>query len=201
MATASIIYEELVYWNRSALCFFLSIHFQKQSAEQEGEEYTVEKILDKMVKQGKVFYLIKWKGYPIQESTWEPEENCVRFSFWSLSFNFFFVFLYRSTFLCYIPLVGVWCLTSQCFHMFPHNPADNKVEWAGMLQGRWYSQTLFLVVCVPANFHTTVHCVEWYVSPTWIIFGVSVINVLLRNMFSQYVSVYFTLCYSSDYKR
>uniref|UniRef100_A0A0M3I5D1 Chromo domain-containing protein n=1 Tax=Ascaris lumbricoides TaxID=6252 RepID=A0A0M3I5D1_ASCLU len=48
----------------------------KQSAEQEGEEYTVEKILDKMVKQGKVFYLIKWKGYPIQESTWEPEENC-----------------------------------------------------------------------------------------------------------------------------
>uniref|UniRef100_A0A915AGZ8 Chromo domain-containing protein n=1 Tax=Parascaris univalens TaxID=6257 RepID=A0A915AGZ8_PARUN len=47
-----------------------------QSDEQQGEEYIVEKILDKMVQQNQVFYLIKWKGYPVEESTWEPEENC-----------------------------------------------------------------------------------------------------------------------------
>uniref|UniRef100_A0A914RA76 Chromo domain-containing protein n=1 Tax=Parascaris equorum TaxID=6256 RepID=A0A914RA76_PAREQ len=29
-----------------------------------------------MVQQNQVFYLIKWKGYPVEESTWEPEENC-----------------------------------------------------------------------------------------------------------------------------
>ena len=47
-------------------------------SEDEGEEeaeYVVEKICDKRVdNDGKVHYLLKWKGWP--KPTWEPEENC-----------------------------------------------------------------------------------------------------------------------------
>jgi hypothetical protein len=41
------------------------------------EEYEVEKILDMKQKgQGcKMHYLIKWKGYPTSDNSWEPEEN------------------------------------------------------------------------------------------------------------------------------
>lgn len=51
---------------------------QKDSTQQddvEPEEYTVEKILDKRVRQGRIEYLLKWKGYPDSENTWEPKEN------------------------------------------------------------------------------------------------------------------------------
>ena len=37
--------------------------------------YTVEKILDCKVAKGKKKYRIKWKGYPLSESTWEPAEH------------------------------------------------------------------------------------------------------------------------------
>jgi len=37
--------------------------------------YEVEKILDKSFSNGKIKYLIKWVGYPKEESTWEPLEN------------------------------------------------------------------------------------------------------------------------------
>ena len=42
------------------------------------EEYEVEEILDKRKHYGKIQYLIKWKGYPLSEASWEPEEylNC-----------------------------------------------------------------------------------------------------------------------------
>ena len=42
---------------------------------EEEKEYIVEKILHKDIDEnGKVKYLLKWKGWP--KPTWEPEENC-----------------------------------------------------------------------------------------------------------------------------
>jgi len=40
-----------------------------------GEEFSVERILDKRVRSNKVEYLIKWEGYPDSENTWEPHDN------------------------------------------------------------------------------------------------------------------------------
>ncbi len=37
--------------------------------------YTVEKILEKKRIKGKIKYLIKWKGYSKEESTWEPIQH------------------------------------------------------------------------------------------------------------------------------
>jgi len=41
----------------------------------DNEEYEVEEILDKRSHYGKTQYLIKWKGYSLDEASWEPEEN------------------------------------------------------------------------------------------------------------------------------
>jgi hypothetical protein len=37
--------------------------------------WVVEAILDSKKKRGKLEYLIKWEGYPMEENTWEPVEN------------------------------------------------------------------------------------------------------------------------------
>ena len=41
----------------------------------EGEYYNIEKIIGKRIVKGKVEYRIKWEGYSMAESTWEPIEN------------------------------------------------------------------------------------------------------------------------------
>ena len=41
----------------------------------EAEYYNVEKILDKKRIKGKIKYLIKWKGFSMDECTWEPISN------------------------------------------------------------------------------------------------------------------------------
>jgi hypothetical protein len=41
------------------------------------EEYEVEGIMDSRETKGKWEYLVKWKGYGLEESTWEPKANVV----------------------------------------------------------------------------------------------------------------------------
>ena len=47
----------------------------KPTLVESDEEYEVERILDKKIISETAHYLIKWKGYDISESTWEPKQN------------------------------------------------------------------------------------------------------------------------------
>ena len=39
------------------------------------EEWEVEEVLDQRTKRNQVQYLVKWKGYPFQDATWESAQN------------------------------------------------------------------------------------------------------------------------------
>ncbi|BAM41601.1 uncharacterized protein TOT_030000955 [Theileria orientalis strain Shintoku] len=52
----------------------------KVQPEPEDDEFEVEDILDFKYVKGKPRYLIKWKGYPPEDNTWEPEENMTNIS-------------------------------------------------------------------------------------------------------------------------
>jgi hypothetical protein len=44
-------------------------------AEDGSKEFEVEEILNKRKRRQRIEYLVKWKGYPLHDATWEPFEN------------------------------------------------------------------------------------------------------------------------------
>ncbi|CAG8490671.1 634_t:CDS:2 [Funneliformis caledonium] len=48
---------------------------EKNEKDDEAEVYEVESVLDHNKRKNKTYYLIKWKGYTEEESTWEDEDN------------------------------------------------------------------------------------------------------------------------------
>jgi len=47
----------------------------KKATMSDEEEFQVDRLLDKRTKNGKIEYLLSWKGYGPEENTWEPKAN------------------------------------------------------------------------------------------------------------------------------
>ena len=59
-----------------AECEYLPSELSENECEtEETEEYEVEKILNKKIIDNQVYYLIKWKYYPLSANSWEPQSN------------------------------------------------------------------------------------------------------------------------------
>ncbi|RZF48229.1 hypothetical protein LSTR_LSTR006196 [Laodelphax striatellus] len=48
---------------------------EKTGGRDASSSYDVDRILGKRIRKEKLYYLVKWKGYPESEASWEPEEN------------------------------------------------------------------------------------------------------------------------------
>ena len=44
----------------------------------DNDKYIVQKLVDRKKENGKVFYQVKWRGYPTSQSTWEPRSVLIR---------------------------------------------------------------------------------------------------------------------------
>lgn len=51
---------------------------EKPLIEVEENRFEFEKILDKKVEKKKVYYLVKWRGYPKSEATYEPRDELIK---------------------------------------------------------------------------------------------------------------------------
>lgn len=40
-----------------------------------GDIYEVKDIIGRKIEKGKIFYLVKWQGFPESYNTWEPKKN------------------------------------------------------------------------------------------------------------------------------
>ena len=56
-------------------CKDLIANFEAKINAELEEDFVVEKVVNKRIRDGAVEYLLKWKGYDNSDNTWEPREH------------------------------------------------------------------------------------------------------------------------------